>query len=77
MVAHLNQDTLNPLDLSQWEFYAVPTSWLDARTRSQHSITLPSLKAAFSAVTYLDLGRTVEMAGAECQRMKKDTTDIL
>lgn len=25
LLAHSNQETLNPLDLSQWEFYVVPT----------------------------------------------------
>ncbi|WP_216919709.1 hypothetical protein [Synechococcus sp. CCAP 1479/9] len=45
LLAHEEQATLNPLDLDQWEFYVVPTVVLDARKRSQHSITLPSLKA--------------------------------
>jgi hypothetical protein len=45
LLAHQNQATLYPLNLDQWEFYVVPTAVLDARERSQHSITLPSLKA--------------------------------
>jgi hypothetical protein len=45
LLAHQNQATLDPLNLVQWEFYVVPTAVLDARERSQHSITLPSLKA--------------------------------
>lgn len=44
LLAHQEQATLDPLDLDQWEFYVVPTAVLDARKRSQHSITLPSLK---------------------------------
>jgi hypothetical protein len=36
---------MDPLNLDQWEFYVLPTAVLDARGRSQHSITLPSLKA--------------------------------
>jgi hypothetical protein len=44
LLAHQNQATLDPLNLVQWEFYVVPTAVLDARERSQHSITLPSLK---------------------------------
>jgi hypothetical protein len=35
--------TLDPLNLDQWEFYPIPTRDLDARQRSQHSITLRSL----------------------------------
>lgn len=45
LLAHQEQATLDPLDLDQWEFYVVPTAVLDARERSQHSITLASLKA--------------------------------
>jgi hypothetical protein len=45
LLAHQDQATLDPLDLDQWEFYVVPTAVLDARERSQHSITLPSLRA--------------------------------
>jgi hypothetical protein len=45
LLAHHEQATLDPLDLDQWEFYVVPTAVLDARERSQHSITLNSLKA--------------------------------
>ena len=43
LLAHKDKTTINPLDLSQWEFFVLPTSVLDERTRSQHSITLPSL----------------------------------
>ncbi len=44
LLAHEDQETLDLLDVSQWEFYVVPTIWLDQRTRSQHSITLRSLR---------------------------------
>lgn len=45
LLAHRDQATLDPLDVAQWEFYVIPTAWLDQRSRSQHSITLPSLRA--------------------------------
>lgn len=41
---HKEQATINPLDLTQWEFYVLPTWFLDRRTRSQHSIALNSIK---------------------------------
>jgi hypothetical protein len=44
LLAHRDKASLDPLDLEQWEFYVVPTHALDARTRSQHSITLSSLR---------------------------------
>ncbi len=43
LLANQDQASINPLDLSQWVFWVVPTSVLDSRKRSQHSITLPSL----------------------------------
>lgn len=43
LLSHRDKETISPLDLSQWEFFVLPTSVLDARKRSQHSITLPSL----------------------------------
>ena len=63
VLAHQDQSTLNPLDVSHWEFFVVPTAQLDNRTRSQHSITLNSLRAlAGEPVAYSDIGRAV--AGA-------------
>lgn len=64
LLTHTEQPTLDPLDVSQWEFYVVPTKALDARERSQHSITLPSLrKLAGAPISYLTLRRAVEEAG--------------
>lgn len=45
LLAHKDQATLNPFDVAQWEFFVVPTITLDRRERSQHSITLKSLRA--------------------------------
>lgn len=43
LLANQDQQPIDPLDTSQWLFWVVPTSKLDSRKRSQHSITLPSL----------------------------------
>lgn len=43
LLKHQNKATIDPLNLDQWEFFVLPTSVLNERTRSQHSITLPSL----------------------------------
>lgn len=45
LLSHQDKPTIDPLDLRQWQFFVVPTAVLDARTRSQTSITLPSLRA--------------------------------
>ena len=44
LLFHKDKKTVNPLDISQWEFFVLPTKVLDERERSQHSITLPSQK---------------------------------
>ena len=64
LLAHTHQKTLDPLNVSQWEFFVVPTMSLDHRNRSQHSITLPSLKAlSGESVRFSGLKRAVEEAG--------------
>lgn len=56
LLAHQDKSTLDPLNLDQWHFYLVLTRDLDARTRSQHSITLKSLqKLCANPVSYAEL----------------------
>lgn len=43
LLAHKMKTTIDPLNLDQWEFFVLPTRVLNERTRSQHSITMPSL----------------------------------
>lgn len=45
LLAHTDKATVDPLNVKHWRFYVVPTRVLNARTRSQHSITLNSLCA--------------------------------
>lgn len=65
LLANQDQSTLDPLDVSQWEFFVLPTAVLDTRKRSQHSITLPSLRKLVAAVRYSDLEKAVASAAAE------------
>jgi hypothetical protein len=61
LLAHTDKATVDPLNLDQWRFYVLPTSTLDSRTRSQHSITLKSLEGLCSeSVSYADLPKAVE-----------------
>lgn len=66
LLHHDDQATLNPLDVSQWTFYVVPTWFFDARTRSQHSITLASLEACEfgERVSYERLAEVVRQVAA-------------
>lgn len=43
VLKHMNQDTLNPLDLSQWEFYTLSSKALDQAVGNQKSISLNRL----------------------------------
>ena len=63
LLAHQEKKTIDPLDVSEWEFYVLPTLILDARKRSQHSITLSTLqKLTSEPVGYNNLKSAVEQA---------------
>ncbi|MHC4176854.1 MAG: hypothetical protein ACYSWU_05075 [Planctomycetota bacterium] len=62
LLAHREKSTIDPLNVDQWEFFVVPTRVLDERTRSQHSITLPTLQRMAISVRYADLPVAVEDA---------------
>jgi hypothetical protein len=52
LLKHQDKNTLNPLDLDQWDFYVVPTSMLNNYQRSSTSITLKSLMRLSSPVQF-------------------------
>lgn len=60
LLAHTDKATVDPLDLCQRQFFVVPTATINERTRSQHSITLPSLRAMTSALRFDELRAAVE-----------------
>jgi hypothetical protein len=65
LLAHSVKETLNPLQVDQWRFFVVPTSTLDTRTRSQHSITAKSLeRLAGAALTFGQLAEAVSAAAS-------------
>jgi len=43
LLAEKDRDKVNPLNMDQWRFWVVSTSFLDRRRRSQDSITYNSL----------------------------------
>jgi hypothetical protein len=75
LLHHQIKETIDPLDLEQWEFYVVGTDDLNRRTRSQHSITLASLKARYAPVKYAALAEAVERAAVPDSQMKESGTD--
>lgn len=42
---HMEQETADPLQLSQWDFYLMPTSVLNERFGNQKTVSLSALKA--------------------------------
>lgn len=44
LLAHRDKATLNPLNLSQWEFYVIATSVLNERMPTQKTISLKGLR---------------------------------
>lgn len=68
LLAHTDQETLDPLDVAQWEFFVLPTVILDQRERSQHSITLPSLRKLTRSVDYCELPGAIAEAARDQQQ---------
>ena len=62
LLAHKDKETINPLDVSQWKFYVLSTRRLDKRTRSQHSITLPTLRKMTVCTDFNGLRAAVQAA---------------
>lgn len=68
LLAHRDQATLDPFDLSQWEFHVLPTAVLDRRQPERDSITLSALQALHGPpVAYAALREAVAKA-AEAHR---------
>ncbi len=66
LMAHQDKLSIDPLNVDQWRFFVLPTTILDARTRSQHSITLRSLETlAGRAISYDELRDAVRKAARE------------
>ncbi len=62
--AHQDKSTIDPLNIDQWRFYAVPTETLNRRTRSQQSITLKSLEGLCASVRFHELAEAVRQAAS-------------
>ena len=58
---HTDQDTANPLQISQWDFYLMPTVLLNEKFGSQKTAALPSLiKAGAIKCEFEDLYSTIK-----------------
>lgn len=68
LLKHEDKESIDPMDLTQWEFYAVATTWLNERRRSQSSITLTSLRRHFGPVSFPRLKEAVNEAAVVNER---------
>jgi len=59
LLKHQEKETLNPLDIEQWEFYVLSTAELDNYTRSRTSITLKSLQGLTESISYEKLNEYI------------------
>jgi hypothetical protein len=59
LLQHIDKQTVDPLNLDQWEFYVLATKQLNDYKRSQHSISLKSLKGLTSPVSYRNLSEEI------------------
>lgn len=62
LLVHRDKTTINPMDVSQWRFFVLPTSVLNERRRSQHSITIQSLRKLADEVQFDGLAQAVRSA---------------
>lgn len=60
LLRHKDKNTVDPLNLSQWDFYVLSTEQLDNYKRSEHSITLNSLEKISHLVDYGSLKKEVK-----------------
>lgn len=68
LLAHRDKATVEPLNVDQWRFFVVPTAVLDARTRSQHSITLNTLGRITPELELAEVAAAVIQAAREGTR---------
>ena len=60
LLTNKDRDTINPLDLSQWKFYILPTTVIDSRLRDQRTVGLSRLeKLGAKIVNYDQIDDTI------------------
>ena len=64
LLKHTDQETLNPLDTDQWEFYVVKTALLNEKCTNQKTISLSALKKlGAAAIPFEEIRAAVLQAG--------------
>jgi hypothetical protein len=69
LLAHQDRDTLDPLQVAQWQFFVVPTYRIDSQFPVQKSLALSSVRRLDPAQpSYPELEAAVETAGDRHRR---------
>lgn len=64
LLHHQDRATVDPLDMSQWTFYVLPTAALEAQRPAQKSIALASLLRMKPCVcAYTELAGAIDASG--------------
>ena len=62
VLSHREPETVNPIDLSQWNFYVLETSVLNEKLPTQQTITLSSLlELKPKQIRYNEIRKTIEL----------------
>ncbi len=76
LLAHTDKKTVDPMDMSQWRFFVLPTCVLDSRTRSQHSISLGSLEKLTSPLQFYGVQAAVQRAAEENEAAQPSLAEL-
>ena len=57
---HTDKATLNPLDLTQFDFYVVPTAVVEARWPGWRAVSLAAVREVTRPIRYAELRREIE-----------------
>jgi hypothetical protein len=72
LLAHQDKQSVDPLDMSQWEFFVIRTSDLNSQLSSQQTISLKQLKKLpVQACSYSQLASTIGSASTFRERKMK------
>ena len=59
LLKHKERDTIDPLNMDQWEFYVVITKTLDTKLGNQKSISLNPLRKLAEPISYSQLAQEI------------------
>ena len=68
LLKHKERDTIDPLNMDQWEFYVVITKTLDTKLGNQKSISLNPLRKLTEPISYNQLAQKIKKKGQELKQ---------